>query len=507
MLQSNLKCFISLALCGFYTAIAPSAIAQNMSTRDNLKPLNTTETGNFPRNSNPPRQQPYTLGGGDLISIDIFNVPEYSKEYQVLIDGTVNLPLLNNIDVGELTLAEASELISREYVSRGLLRNPIIAVNLVTPRPVNVSVVGEVRTPGAYIVPFRQVGNTGNVRGSIKFPTIIDALDIAKGINASADTRNIRLIRNYKGQEETINVNLWNFIDQGDANENIILRDGDRILISSAPTLNPSEVYRLATANFSANLSIPISVNIVGEVNRPGPYTLSGSDVRSSDLSDRLQFQNDRITTQESLAGIPTVSRAIKSSGGLTARADIRNIEVRRQLPDGQRQTVQVNLWELLESGDFQQDAILQNGDQIFIPTSTAINEAEVRQLATASFSPNNININVVGEVESPGIKQLQPNITLQQAILAAGSFDQKRAKDTVAQLIRLNPDGTVTRRSIPVDFSAPINEETNPQLLNNDIVFIERSALAARSDRMTSFFDPIRQVLSILGLIKVAVD
>ncbi|WP_242541371.1 polysaccharide biosynthesis/export family protein, partial [Phormidium pseudopriestleyi] len=40
-------------------------------------------------------QEAYTLGPGDRIQIDIFNVPEYSGEngqHQVLVDGTLNLP-------------------------------------------------------------------------------------------------------------------------------------------------------------------------------------------------------------------------------------------------------------------------------------------------------------------------------------------------------------------------------------------------------------------------------
>lgn len=45
----------------------------------------------------------YTLGAGDTISIEIFNVPEYSGAQQVLADGSVNLPVVGRVQVSGLT--------------------------------------------------------------------------------------------------------------------------------------------------------------------------------------------------------------------------------------------------------------------------------------------------------------------------------------------------------------------------------------------------------------------
>ncbi|BAQ65347.1 SLBB domain-containing protein [Geminocystis sp. NIES-3709] len=498
----------------FVLGYSPLLLAQNISPRQPLKPLSpnsptNSNTNNFKydtsRQSNPSQQFPYTLDSGDVISLDIFNVPEYSKEYQVLVDGTINLPLINRLSVVGLTLAETEALIYDEYVRSELLKDPIVSINLVSPRPITVAIVGEIRTPGSYSIPFE--GSTGTSQGR-KFPNLISALQLANGINASADSRRVQVVRNYKGQEYIIPVNFWDFLEKGDLSQNIILRDGDRIIIPSAEEINPVEVLRVATANFSANLSIPITVSIVGEVNRPGPYTLSGDDVRANSLTDSLNFQNTTtIRNQEGLAGIPTATRAIKTAGGLTAKADIRNIEVRRTLPSGQEQIVKVNLWELLQTGKFREDALLQNGDRVFIPTIETIKDSEVRQVAIASFSPNTINVSVVGEVKTPGVKQLPPNVSLQQALLQAGGFDNRRANESVAELIRLNPDGTVTRRSIKVDFSSPLSDENNPPLLNNDVIFVERSNLAVASDATFAIINPFAQILGIIANTALVVD
>ena len=470
--------------------------------RQGLEPLSSSTTNKgspIIGVTNISQQFPYTLDAGDVITLDIFNVPEYSKEYKVLVDGTLNLPLINRISVAGLTLEEAEYIIREEYLNQGFLRDPIVNVNLLVPRPISVAIVGEIRTPGSYLVPFAK-GDVSNQEQSSKFPNLISAIQLADGINASADTRNLQVIRNYKGREYIIAVNLWNFLEQGDLTQNILLRDGDRIVVPSVENINSLEVLTMATANFSANLSIPITVSIVGEVNRPGPYTLSGNDVRSDNLNDRLEFQdNNVIRDQESLAGIPTTTRAIKTAGGLTAKADLRNIEVRRTLPSGKEQVIKVNLWELLQTGKFRQDTLLQDGDRIFIPTATAIKEDETRQIAAASFSPNRINVSIVGEVKDPGLKEVSPNISLQQAILQAGGFNNRRAKESIAKLIRLNPNGTVSERIIKVNFNAPLDEKNNPVLLNNDIVFVERSGLAVASDAAFALIDPFRQILSVI--------
>ena len=468
-------------------------------------PLDVEEINPSPPEQNvlPLEEAPYTLGAGDRIALNIFNIPEYSREYQVLIDGSLSLPLIGKVVVKGLTLTQTAELITQIYTQRQLLTSPIISLDLVGPRPINVAVVGEIRNPGSYLVEFRGGGGSG-----VEFPSVIDALELANGITAAADSRRIQIIRKNNDQEQVFTVNLWTFLQEGDLRQDIILRDGDTIVVPSADEINLREIRERANADFSANLSIPITVSIVGEVNRPGPYTLTGTGTRSQNLDDQLSFQGGvSVQEKDTLAGLPTATRAIQTAGGLTAKADVRNIQVRRVLPSGQEQVVTVNLWELLKTGDLNQDALLQEGDTIFVPAATEIEVQEARQLAIASFSPNRIKVNVVGEVRSPGSKDLQPNVTLQQAILAAGGFNNRRAKEADAELIRLNPNGTVTRREITVNFAAGLSEENNPTLLNNDIVFVKRSIFAIGSDFVFAFIDPFRQIFNFINLIEATFE
>jgi polysaccharide export outer membrane protein len=157
-----------------------------------------------------------------------------------------------------------------------------------------------------------------------------------------------------------------------------------------------------------------------------------------------------------------------------------------------------------LKDGDLYQDVILQAGDTVTIPTATQLSPAETTELASASFSPDSIRVNVVGEVKQPGTVQIPPNSTLNQAILAAGGFDLKRANTRIVELIRLNSDGTVSKQQIPINFAQGINDKTNPSLHNNDIVVIGRSGLAKFSDGLSSVLAPVNTlpVFSILNLV-----
>lgn len=356
-------------------------------------------------------------------------------------------------------------------------------------QPVNIAVTGEVARPGSYTV--TRVDEAGGLL------TVTRALQTAGGVTLSADIRQIRVLRRPKaGPPQTLVVNLWKMLEQGDFTEDIILQQGDTIEIPTAANPNPIEAARLATANFSANMSQPLNIAVVGEVNRPGTYTVAGTVGESE--GDAAQVDN---------SGLPTVTRAIKIAGGITPTADIRRIQVLRQRKNGTQQLIEVDLWSLLETGDLNQDIILQQGDTIVVQTATNVDLAEAPQLATASFSPKVIQVNIVGEVVSPGTVELPPNTSLNQAILAAGGFDSKRADEDQVELIRLNPNGTVSRQTVPVNFAQGLDEETNPTLRNNDVVVVGRSGLTKLGDRVgsigTAIGDLTSPVFSVFGIFR----
>jgi polysaccharide export outer membrane protein len=431
----------------------------------------------------------YTLGSGDRIALDIFGVPEFSKEYQVLVDGTLNLPIIRSVLIQGLTLQEAANVITKRY--EPFINVPVVTVTLVVARPLNIGLAGEVTSPGSYKI------NPTREGGGVKFPTLMEMLQLAKGVTSAGDMRNVQIRRPRRGgPEQVTTVDLQDFLETGNLRQDVTIRDGDTIFVPTASALNTQEVRQRASANFSADITQPIGVVIVGEVNRPGPYTVFASDVRSTNQQTELSFVS--IDQQQgAVVGLPTITRALKIAGGITTEADIRRVQIRRRVRGGNEQTIMVNLWDLLQKGDATQDILLQEGDSVIIPTAATVDLAEVSQLATSSFSPNAISINIVGEVIRPGALLVRPSTSLHQALLTAGSFNQLRANKDRVELLRLNPNGTVSRRTIEVDFAQGLNPNNNPTLRNNDVILVARSGYTRAADNINRFLQPIAGAVS----------
>ena len=447
-----------------------------------------TDTYSQPRTNNPnlipvtvddistdARESKYTLGAGDQIRLDIFQVEEYSGEYPVLVDGSISLPLIGSLDVTGLTLEEASDLVSSKYAV--YLKRPVITVGLVTPRPMQITASGEIDNPGTYEFDISQTRS---------FPTAVEVVEQAGGITTLADIRNIQIIRKIKNREETYLVNAWNLIDQGKIDD-LRLRDGDTIFIPTVEKISLEEIDRLAEAGATFGIGDPIKVALVGEVYRPGTYTVN----TQAGPTDQGQGQGKALP--------PRLSDALSLSGGIKPLANVRDIEIRRETWDGKEKTIAVDLWSMLQDGDETQDVILQKGDSIIIPRADKLATEESESLAAASFSPGAIRINVVGEVTNPGTIEVPPNTPLNQGILAAGGFDKTRANTASVELVRLNPNGTVSKRNIKVDFANNIDEENNPILRQNDVIVVQRSGAAGVGDVLGTVLRPLTAPLSLL--------
>ena len=425
-------------------------------------------------------QTEYTLGGGDRIRLDILEVPQYSGDYQIPPGGSLTLPLIGSVSLEGLTEQQAAQVISARYQS--FLKRPLITVTLLSPRPFNVSVSGEVNRPGAYTLSF--TGGVGNDPG-VQYPTVTQAIQQAGGVTLSADIRNVQVRRRQQfGSPAVSTVNLWEFVQTGNPRQNLLLRDGDTVFVPLLTSLNLAEARQIATSSLASDPEEPLTIAVVGEVNRPGTYTIVGGN-----------------TGDGRTLGLPTISRAIQLAGGIKPMADIRQISVRRVTKTGAEYTIPVNLWQLLQMGDFKQDTVLQEGDTIIVPTASEVSPAEATELATASFSPDTIQVSVVGEVTRPGLVEVPPNTPLNQALLASGGFDQKRARKSSVELIRLNPDGTVSKQTIPIDFAQGINEQSNPIVRNNDIIVVNRSGVARIADTIETPLTAVGGIFNVFRL------
>ncbi|MEG4963294.1 MULTISPECIES: SLBB domain-containing protein [unclassified Microcoleus] len=455
------------------------------------------------------RSEVYTLGAGDRIQMDIFNVPEYSGpngQHQVQADGSLSLPLIGSVSVYGMTLEQASNVVKDRYGK--YLKRPWITLKLLAPRPLQIAIAGEINRPGAYTISSAAgPGGTAEQMGT-QMPTISRALRMAGGITQSADVRQIKIRRPQRNApEQIISVDLWELLQNGDLRADMTLRDGDTIFIPTVTSLNRQEAPTLAVANITGQSTQPINIAVVGEVTRPGTYTLA-KEAQSRVQENEMGANSGLFAASETNGGETvlqqTVTRAIKMAGGITPVADIRQIQVRRLTRAGTEQIINVNLWQLLEAADVSQDLALQQGDTVIVPKAENLDAAQDEQVANSNFSPDTIKVNIVGEVVKPGAIAVLPNTTLNQALVAAGGFNKARAQMDSVDLIRLNPNGTVSQLKVQVNFSATANEETNPKLQNNDVIMVRRSGRATFSDNVGGTLAPLSPLLGIFRLFNI---
>lgn len=422
----------------------------------------------------------YLLGPGDLISVAVFNVPEYSGEQQVLANGTINLPAAGQLAVVGLTLPQAEQAISNLYRAR--VRYPQITVSLLTPRQLRIAISGEIHRPGVYTMPV----------AAGQFPTLVNAIQLAGGLTQAADMQRVSVQRHGEnGRVQQVTSNLSALIAQGDLRQDIPLRDGDAIAITQADEIDLRTSSQIVVSNLATNEEEAISVVIVGEVFRPGTYNYASRPTSSQSVTGGESSGN---TVQQ--PGRLTVTRALQLAGGIKPMADLRQVEVKRTTRAGDARTILLDLWQLVDAGDSRQDLVLQAGDTIVVPTAVAANPEQIGLLTTTNLSPDTITVNIVGEVERPGAVAVAANTSLNQAVLAAGGFN-RRARETV-ELIRLNPNGTVTQRSVDIDLAQGLNPEGNPIMQHNDIVVVDPTATARLSDGLSTLLGPFLEILPV---------
>jgi polysaccharide biosynthesis/export protein len=454
----------------------PPALPQPQKSSPRVLPQTQNTSADSLANIN---RADYVLGPGDQIKLDMYGQNElFGTPYSVLVDGSLTLPFVGRVFVGGKTIRDAEADISAQY--KKYFKRPYLTLVLVKPRQLTLAVSGEVVKPGTY--PFA---------GTDQIPTVSQLLKLSGGVTPSANLRNIQVRRSSFDQPnkyETIRINLMRLIQEGDISQDIRLRDGDIVVVQASEQPSIEDFAAAVNSSFAADNTQPLNIAVVGQVFRPGPYT-----VQASNTAIGAAGTQGSVTSGSNTRNLPTVSQAIQLAGGIRPEADVRKVQVRRVSRMGNEQLLSVDLWSLLVKGDIRQDIPLQQGDTVVVSKATVPLTAEEQQfLSDATLSPATIDVNVVGEVPRPGTVKIKPNTPLNTAVLSAGGFDNRRANKNMVKLVRLNPDGTVTERKIKISFNAPVNEENNPALRNNDVVIVGRSGLASFSDALGSVTGPL---------------
>jgi polysaccharide export outer membrane protein len=220
----------------------------------------------------------------------------------------------------------------------------------------------------------------------------------------------------------------------------------------------------------------PINIFVSGEVHRPGPV--------------QLEEEAD-----------PTLLTALSAVGGVTRRADIRQVTVRRSLSDGQVSVISLNLWESLwpeegiddQSPNHLGDIVLRDDDEIFIPQLSPEDDSiDRRLLAQSTFAPDTVRVRVVGEVNDPGEVEVSPNSSLSSAVAIAGGPTGDAALSRV-EFIRLSEEGAIERQEVDLR-----NLSDEIQVQEGDVVIVPERNSSSILEWAGRILTPFNSLLTI---------
>ena len=77
-----------------------------------------------------PQFQDTRLAPGDLVAVRLFAVPEYAPQVRVGVDGTIQLPLIGEVQVAGLTINRAEDLIAQRLMNGGFYNNPQVTLQV-----------------------------------------------------------------------------------------------------------------------------------------------------------------------------------------------------------------------------------------------------------------------------------------------------------------------------------------------------------------------------------------
>src|SRR5439155_7222838 len=113
------------------------------------------------------------IGGGDLISIEVYNAPEFTRVVRVRPDGAIEMPLLDaTIQAEGLFPSEVEGKIAEALKEQKLLLKPLVTVSVVEYSSRPISVIGSVKNS----ITFQAVGRV----------TLLDAITRAGGLTLEA---------------------------------------------------------------------------------------------------------------------------------------------------------------------------------------------------------------------------------------------------------------------------------------------------------------------------------
>ena len=408
----------------------------------------------------------YVLGPGDEVIVDVWGDSQMTIKATVSPDGKIFISNVGPVTLAGLTIAEASSRIRGALMSiyEGLADGAVqMKLSLGSIRSIQVNITGEVTASGTYTLP--------------SLATLFHALHVAGGVS---DLGTLRSVKIYRGGKLFSDVDVYDYILNGNSSRDIALRDGD--LISVSPYGKLVEItgnvkrpmfYEMKGGETVADL-IRFAGDFAGEANRSrvgvtrrqgGKYdsfTVDSADFGNFALEDgdvvSVGGSIDRYENRVGIEGavyrpgyyaidnsMKTLKQLIERADGLREDAFMPRAILYREKPDWSLEVKSVDLAKLM-SGEIA-DITLRPNDQFVVAAESGMRE--------------NYTVSILGSVSRPDTYPYAENMTVEDLLVAAGGLLESASTANVA----------ITRR-----IKDPKSLNVNDQLFETFIINVNDS-------------------------------
>ena len=323
----------------------------------------------------------YRLGPGDNVIIDVWGASQQTFRSEVSPDGTVTIEGVGPIVVGGLSVTEATKRVKAQLGR--YYADCQVSLSLGETRSIIVQVMGEVLRPGTYTMS--------------SLSSAFNALYAAGGIS---DVGTLRDIKVYRGGKCVGTVDVYEYLENGNAGGDIHLQDNDVIIVGPYDCL----------------------VAVRGKVKRPMFYEMKSTE---------------------------SVKRVLQFAGGFAGDAFTKNVRLVRKAGD----EYSVHTIDEFEMGSF----MLADGDSLYVD----------------SVIPRFRNmVEVRGAVKHPGMYQMDGRIQSVRDLLLISEGLREDAFTERAVMHREKDD--LTLEMVSIDVQGILNGTTpDIALRKNDVLFI----------------------------------
>lgn len=165
---------------------------------------------------NPAHETSYRIGPQDVLDISVFKVPELTKTVQVADSGTINLPLVGEVQARGRTSQDLERDLTKQLGAK-YLQNPQVTVFVKEYNSQRVTIEGAVKKPGVY-----------PIRGRA---SLLEIVARAEGLTEVAED-DVAVFREINGKRSAAKFNIAE-IRAGNADDPLIVQ-GDTVVVGTS---------------------------------------------------------------------------------------------------------------------------------------------------------------------------------------------------------------------------------------------------------------------------------